>query len=1014
MRRKCRLYRPGLLTGRAGVLLAMILAAVVLSAGRARAFDPAQSLSLPKDTATGLQNAVAIQKNTGLLVPNAGSAIYDTTVPLPGIATAPGHANANPVTIAYANAADDGGSNIKTVGLWVKYGASGVWGDTGLTSTGVSGSFTYSADLGNGQYSFALKAEDNAGNQSADPAGAGDTQLVYDTAKPVIAMVGGDVTIEVGSTYTDAGATAADAQDGDLTSKMVTVNSVNTAVVGVCTVTYNVSDAAGNAATQVIRTVTVAAAPRFAVNIFQPAHGSILVSPLPGTDGKYGTGAALTFTYKPDTTAAYDLTAWSGATQDAANANLAHLTIANAPANVSVTLARQTGSVSVSVTPASATWTVTDGDNATHDGTGSQVLSKIPTGAVSIVYKPISGMTAPASQSATLAKGATTPFSGTYTTSATYTVSAPTNLSGAPGQPVDCAISLSDATGLTAYSIQIGLDSTLVDCTTVSPGTVVASWGNPTAAIAAGSVTISGAGPALGGGSGSLAVLRLRVKDGAAPATQTAIRFVGVSLNAGKLTAVSQDGNLTIQGGTYTWGDVDSDKTVGVLDADMILKFKTELAGSLPDPAAADVSGDTPSAIGTLDAALILKKSIGAITKFPADANGDSMGPEPPAPAGAKLTSDAQKIIEGLQKAATPRIISTAGTLTLAPNAQVLLPISLDDANAVQGYFFQVSYDDSRLEFVSLDKGSLTREWGDPTVNPQPGRILVAGAGVKALSGSGSLAVLLFKARSTVAAGVSAPFSVDGAELNDGAIPSQFQAVTGAPVLSSISPATGASTGGTMVTIKCTNLDAVDNILFGAEPALWFRIDVKSSSIQAITPVGTGTVNVTVSAPGGTNALTKAFSFFTPDVYLEMSPAAEVVAGSVLDVPVTLTTPGVGKPTGVTFTLQFEPKLFAVKTSGTPNEQVSIGATAASAGKSVLSIEPRAGKVIVTIGTKGSVGSVIPDGDLCTVHLLAISNATNTDGLLYIADVSAATSSGAKSLKAAAGALPKRSATEAR
>ena len=65
------------------------------------------------------------------------------------------------------------------------------------------------------------------------------------------------VTIEVGSTYTDAGATAADTYDGDITSNIVTVSNVDTAIVGVYTVSYNVSDASGNAALEVTRTVNI-------------------------------------------------------------------------------------------------------------------------------------------------------------------------------------------------------------------------------------------------------------------------------------------------------------------------------------------------------------------------------------------------------------------------------------------------------------------------------------------------------------------------------------------------------------------------------------------------------------------------------------------------------------------------------------------------------------------------------------------------------------------------------------
>jgi len=81
-----------------------------------------------------------------------------------------------------------------------------------------------------------------------------------DLTPPTIALKGAaSVTVTVGDTYTDAGATASDALDGDLTTKIVTTNPVNTAQVGTYTVTYNVKDTSGNAATPVTRTVTVKA-----------------------------------------------------------------------------------------------------------------------------------------------------------------------------------------------------------------------------------------------------------------------------------------------------------------------------------------------------------------------------------------------------------------------------------------------------------------------------------------------------------------------------------------------------------------------------------------------------------------------------------------------------------------------------------------------------------------------------------------------------------------------------------
>jgi hypothetical protein len=81
-----------------------------------------------------------------------------------------------------------------------------------------------------------------------------------DLTPPTITLKGAaSVTLTVGDTYTDAGATATDALDGDLTAKIVTTNPVNTAQVGDYTVTYNVKDTSSNAATPATRTVTVKA-----------------------------------------------------------------------------------------------------------------------------------------------------------------------------------------------------------------------------------------------------------------------------------------------------------------------------------------------------------------------------------------------------------------------------------------------------------------------------------------------------------------------------------------------------------------------------------------------------------------------------------------------------------------------------------------------------------------------------------------------------------------------------------
>ena len=106
-----------------------------------------------------------------------------------------------------------------------------------------------------GSYTVAYNVSDTNGNPAVEVT---RTVTVVDTTLPVITLLGDDVvTLEVGDTYTDAGATATDNYDGDITSSIVTVSTVNTAIVGSYTVRYNVSDAGGNAALEVTRIVNV-------------------------------------------------------------------------------------------------------------------------------------------------------------------------------------------------------------------------------------------------------------------------------------------------------------------------------------------------------------------------------------------------------------------------------------------------------------------------------------------------------------------------------------------------------------------------------------------------------------------------------------------------------------------------------------------------------------------------------------------------------------------------------------
>jgi len=124
------------------------------------------------------------------------------------------------------------------------------------TTTDMTGTVNY---LVNSQSAGGIWIE-NDGSENTEVESEILTALVsIDTTKPVITLLGSSsVTIEAGSVYTDAGATALDNYDGVLTSSIVTTGlPIDTNVLGTNTVTYDVTDSNGLAATQVTRTVTV-------------------------------------------------------------------------------------------------------------------------------------------------------------------------------------------------------------------------------------------------------------------------------------------------------------------------------------------------------------------------------------------------------------------------------------------------------------------------------------------------------------------------------------------------------------------------------------------------------------------------------------------------------------------------------------------------------------------------------------------------------------------------------------
>jgi hypothetical protein len=123
----------------------------------------------------------------------------------------------------------------------------------GTTSSLINPVFDYVV----GAYTVKLTASNVSGSLDMFE----DTIMILDNEVPLIALIGdATISLTIGDTFTDPGVTALDEVDGDITANVVVGgDTVDTSVEGTYVITYNVSDAQGNAAEEVERTVIVSA-----------------------------------------------------------------------------------------------------------------------------------------------------------------------------------------------------------------------------------------------------------------------------------------------------------------------------------------------------------------------------------------------------------------------------------------------------------------------------------------------------------------------------------------------------------------------------------------------------------------------------------------------------------------------------------------------------------------------------------------------------------------------------------
>jgi len=94
-----------------------------------------------------------------------------------------------------------------------------------------------------------------------------------------------------------------------------------------------------------------------------------------------------------------------------------------------------------------------------------------------------------------------------------------------------------------------------------------------------------------------------------------------------------------------------------------------------------------------------------------------------------------------------------------------------------------------------------------------------------------------------------------------------------APAVTAVTPNSGPSTGGTVVTITGTGFAGATAVMFGANPAT--NLTISDTAITATAPAGAvGPVDITVTTPAGTSATSPADQF----TYLVPTPAVTAIS----------------------------------------------------------------------------------------------------------------------------------------
>ena len=353
--------------------------------------------------------------------------------------------------------------------------------------------------------------------------------------------------------------------------------------------------------------------------------------------------------------------------------------------------------------------------------------------------------------------------------------------------------------------------------------------------------------------------------------------IVSVSPNTGSTnsgTAITITGTNLTGASSVTVGGVAATNLVVVSATSITAKTPTGTAGVKP------VVVTTPGGIATLAGGFtyVQAPTIASVTP----STGVLAGGTAITITGTNLTGAISVTVGGTQ--ATSVVVVNATTITaLTPAAtEGVKPIvvsTLGGATTQTVLFNYINVPAPTITSVSPISGSIS---GGTAITITG--INLTGATSVTVGGAAATSVVVVSATSITAvtpAGAAGAQSV--AVTTEGGTATKANAFTYvvlAPTIASVSPTSGAISGGTAITITGTNLTGASSVTVGGVAATSFVV-VSATSVTAVTPSGTaGAKAVAVTTAGGTATKANAFTYVVPvPTIASVSPTSGVTSG---------------------------------------------------------------------------------------------------------------------------------------